>query len=341
MKPKISVIIPIFNAEDYLANTIESIINQDISFKFLELILIDDKSTDNSKFIIQSYMDKYDNIKGIFLDKNNGTPGKLRNIGINNSDADYIMFCDSDDSYSKDYCSTMYNIVLKNPEIDFVSSRYKLINENNFIGLNNSFLKDYEQVMKIKTINDFPDLVYTLSNLPIWNKIFKRDFILKNDIKFYDNRWDEDFFFSINCFIKSQNGFIFLNDYAGYNYTIDNIKFPSNKRLKNSINDTVLCFEDLENLLSENSNINLNFEKLISEHLITSTQYFLGNSLPYNDQIHLLRKLKPYYKMYKLTNRLINNVSWVLNFFVNIFIKLAGLSINFVIFVSKLYKLLN
>ena len=341
MKPQISIIVPIFNAEDTLNNVVNSFVTQDIGFEMLEIILIDDNSTDNSKFIIQNFVNKYKNVKGFFLDKNNGTPGKLRNIGIKNAVADYIMFCDSDDTFSKDFCRIMYDVVLKNPNVDFISSRYKMFNENKFVSLNKSFLEKYPSEIKIDSINDFPDLVYTLSNLPIWNKIFKRDFILKNNIKFYDNRWDEDFFFSINCFIKSQNGFIFLNDYAGYNYAVDNIKFPSNKRLKNSITDTVLCFEDLEILLSENSNINLNFEKLISEHLVNSTQYFLGNSLPYNDQIHLLKKLKPYYKMYKLTNKLINNVSWVLNFFVNIFIKLAGLSINFVIFVSKLYKILN
>lgn len=339
LKPKISIIIPVFNAEDDLSNTIDSIINQDIGFEFLEIIIIDDKSTDNSKSIIQSYENKYENIMGFYLEKNNGTPGKLRNIGINNATSDYIMFCDSDDSYSKDYCKTMLDAVLKYPKIDFVSSRYNLINQDKFIGLNKSFLEDYSSLIKVNNINEFKEIIYTLSNLSIWNKIFKKEFILRNNIKFYDNRWDEDFFFSINCFIKSTNGFILLNDYAGYNYKIDDLKNPSNNRLKNSINDTVLCFQDLKELLCEEINVkNLDFEKIISEHIITSTQYFLGNSLSKQEQIELLDKMKPYYKNYKINNKLVNKVSLPLNILINIFIKLCGLSNNFTIFCSNLYK---
>ena len=79
---KISIITPIFNAEKFLRNTIESIIKQSIGFENIELILIDDKSTDKSGEIIKDYANKYDNIKPIFLEKNSGAASFPRNKGI-------------------------------------------------------------------------------------------------------------------------------------------------------------------------------------------------------------------------------------------------------------------
>ena len=79
-KYKISIITPIFNSEKYISRTIDSIINQTIGFQNLELILVDDKSTDNTKYVIENYAQKYDNIMPIYLTENSGTPGHGRNI---------------------------------------------------------------------------------------------------------------------------------------------------------------------------------------------------------------------------------------------------------------------
>lgn len=100
MTYKISVIVPIFNAENDLKNAINSVINQTIGFENIELILVDDCSTDNSKNIINYYLTKYPNIKAIFL-KNTGNPSKPRNIGIDKSTGEYLMFLDSDDFFVK------------------------------------------------------------------------------------------------------------------------------------------------------------------------------------------------------------------------------------------------
>ena len=70
MNPKISVIVPTYNAESYLMNAVNSVINQSFGFENIELILIDDCSSDNSREIIEEYSKKYDNIKPIFLEKN-------------------------------------------------------------------------------------------------------------------------------------------------------------------------------------------------------------------------------------------------------------------------------
>ena len=94
---KISVIVPVFNVENKIMNAFNSILNQTIGFENLEVIFVDDNSTDDSKNIIKSLENKYDNVKSIFLSKNSGYAGKPRNIGIKNATANYLMFLDPDD----------------------------------------------------------------------------------------------------------------------------------------------------------------------------------------------------------------------------------------------------
>ena len=110
---KISIILPVYNREKYLKDTINSIINQDIGFENIELIIVDDNSTDNSQVIIKDYASKYENIKPILLKKNSGSPSKPRNIGLDNVTAPYLMFIDSDDYLTENCCSTIYNIAIK------------------------------------------------------------------------------------------------------------------------------------------------------------------------------------------------------------------------------------
>ena len=101
-KIDISIIVPIYNAEKYLKRCIDSLINQ--TKKELELILINDGSSDNSEKIIKSYKD--DRIK-YFSNKNQGI-GKTRNFGITKANGKYIMFCDSDDYYELNTCEEFY-----------------------------------------------------------------------------------------------------------------------------------------------------------------------------------------------------------------------------------------
>ena len=111
---KISVIVPVFNVEDTLQNAFDSILNQSIGFENLEVIFVDDKSTDKSADLINSYSKKYNNIKSFFLDENSGFAGKPRNIGIENATAPYLMFLDPDDIFLENACEVLYDNISKN-----------------------------------------------------------------------------------------------------------------------------------------------------------------------------------------------------------------------------------
>ena len=127
---KISIILPVFNVEKYVVRAFDSILNQTIGFENLEVIFVDDCSTDNSASIIQNFVNKYDNVKYFGLDKNSGAAGKPRNLGIEKANADYLMFLDPDDVYLDCACEQLYYEIIHN-DVDVVSGNFvKIIDDN-------------------------------------------------------------------------------------------------------------------------------------------------------------------------------------------------------------------
>ena len=106
---KVTVIVPIYNVEKYVRQAIESTINQ--TYKNLEIILVDDGSTDSSKQICDEYKEKYDRVKVIH--KENGGLSDARNAGLEECTGKYIMFLDSDDFLEPDAVENMYNEIVK------------------------------------------------------------------------------------------------------------------------------------------------------------------------------------------------------------------------------------
>lgn len=136
MNNKVSVIVPIYNASEYLSRSIESILNQ--SYENLEIILIDDCSTDNSKEIIKKYALKDTRIKPFYSEVNQGV-SKSRNIGLKSVSGDYVMFMDADDYIVKDMIKIMLEKAIKYNS-DMIDS-YHLIIYNNKTFLEHKPLK--------------------------------------------------------------------------------------------------------------------------------------------------------------------------------------------------------
>ena len=177
MKKGISIIVPIYNSEKYLNKCIDSLINQ--TEKNIEIILVNDGSTDNSEEIIKEYKDK--RIK-YYKNKNQGI-GKTRNFGIEQATGSYIMFVDSDDYIEKNACEKMYNkavnenldVVLCDFYKEYDNGNIEEIHTNSF---NNSSLKENPNI-----ITDY---------LCPWAKIYDRKLIIDNNIKFVENLKYED-----------------------------------------------------------------------------------------------------------------------------------------------------
>lgn len=123
MKPLVSVIVPVYNSEAFVAETIESIINQ--SYRNLEIILINDGSTDNSKEICKKYLSKDNRI--VYIEKENGGVVAARNDGITKATGEYILPVDSDDIIEKTYIEKAVDIITKDNKIGIVYCKAEFI----------------------------------------------------------------------------------------------------------------------------------------------------------------------------------------------------------------------
>ena len=126
-RPLISIIIPLYNTEKYLSETIKSVLFQ--SYENWELLIVDDCSTDNSRKLVKDFENRDKRIKLIESEINFGGPAKPRNIGIENSNGEYIAFLDSDDIWHKNKLQIQINYMLKY-NYNFTSTNSTLIDKN-------------------------------------------------------------------------------------------------------------------------------------------------------------------------------------------------------------------
>ena len=126
-KIKVSIIVPVYNVEEYLARCLDSLVNQ--SLKDIEIIVVNDGSPDNSQKIIDNYCKKYKNIKS-FIKKNGGL-SDTRNFGIKKSHGDYLIFIDSDDYVKETMLEKMWNVAI-NKNVDIVVCNCIQVYENGF-----------------------------------------------------------------------------------------------------------------------------------------------------------------------------------------------------------------
>ncbi|MDR2967884.1 MAG: glycosyltransferase [Methanobacteriaceae archaeon] len=225
MSYKISIVVPVYNVEKYIETAFKSIKNQTIGFNNLELIMVNDCSKDNSGKIIDRYAKEYDNCIAIHLNENSGAAGRPRNVAIENASSDYIMFLDPDDYYEKNACQTLYHEIIKESK-DIVFG--------NVIGKkgNNRFNMDlnwFEGKMNVEKIEDNINILFLPPSLS--TKIIKREFLIKNDIKFLEGVPGQDSVFVVENLFNA-NGIKFLMDNPIYTYVFRDDSITNNLTLK-------------------------------------------------------------------------------------------------------------
>lgn len=182
----ITIILPIYNVEKYLEESLRSILNQ--SYKDYELIVVDDGSTDKSLDILNKYKSKFNKIK-IFTKDNRGV-SEARNLALSHAKGDYILFVDSDDFLKKDMVEKMV-LKAKESQSDIVISNYCLYYEEN------KFYKALTDMPKAITYSSFQVIDMILKYKfqgQLWNKLFKYSFLKENNFTFEEGRYIQDIF---------------------------------------------------------------------------------------------------------------------------------------------------
>jgi len=193
----LSIIVPIYNVEDYLEDCLESILKTDI--KETEIILVDDGSTDNSNQLIRKFKQKDNRVKIIV--KENGGLSSARNAGLNIARGEYILFIDSDDIlYPEPLSRALENAMNDNSEIvifdyfefeDLSNVRYRY--DRAF--LPERLLSDHELILN--------KLFYMDINFAVWNKLYKHSFLRDNNLSFKENTWFEDLDFIFKAVFRA------------------------------------------------------------------------------------------------------------------------------------------
>lgn len=196
-KPKVSIIIPIYNSEKYLNRCFDSILNN--NYKNLEVITVNDGSKDNSQKIIDEYVEQYPKIFKSIEQKNQGI-GAARNNGMKKATGKYIMFVDNDDYIDKDYINTYVNEI-EREDLDVIISGYRRA--------------DDEKTLFSVTLDNKYEWSKYVSIAP-WGKIYKKEFLDNNDIKFMITPIGEDVYFNLKVNTRSDK--IKVIDYIGYNW---------------------------------------------------------------------------------------------------------------------------
>ncbi len=199
-KIDISIIVPIYNAEKYLKKCLDSLINQ--TKKELEFILVNDGSTDNSEKIINSYEDQ--RIK-YFKNKNQGI-GKTRNFGIEKASGKYLMFLDSDDFLDLKACELLFKKIEKDKLDIVICDFYKVYENQKEEKISQG---DFENT----NLRENPKIL--TENLSPWAKIYRKELITNNNIKFVENLKYEDAPFVLVALDKAK-GIGKLNKYLFY-----------------------------------------------------------------------------------------------------------------------------
>lgn len=199
LEPLVSIIVPVYNCVDYISECIESIISQ--TYRCIELLLINDGSSDGSEKICDNFSKKYNYIK--VINKNNGGAGSARNVGLDNAIGDYIMFVDGDDTILPNMISELVELI-RTTNSDVVGSYiYKKKHENNNV-------KSYSSKEALIA------LLHSKLDCSQCTKLFKSEIL--QQIRFPEGIINEDVIFLIDVYANINKLSYINKNYYYYRY---------------------------------------------------------------------------------------------------------------------------
>ena len=284
---EISVIMPIYNVSNYLNKSIESIQNQTIDD--IEIICVDDGSTDDSVDVLEKLQKKYNNIT--IISQENSGPGAARNNGILHANGDYIAFLDGDDIFlDTQALEKMYLTAKENDFCPLVSANLRRIEQDYSIDEYYDYLNVKFNYFLKEDIVDVEDYGIPFA---FYKNIFNREFLLNNNILFPDYRFGEDPLFMIAVLEKIDNFPVVPVDLYGYNHSIGggvNEKITTYEKKY----DYILNFKRVFDLLIKN-----NYKKILSGYKKEFINYLIySNNMLDNEIKEIVQKIFEKYEDY-------------------------------------------
>jgi len=285
-----TIIIPVYNSSDYIEQCFLSLLKQSI-FNNIEIIFVDDCSTDNSLEILYQLRKNYDNVRVLKTEENSGYAGKPRNIGLKYSSTDYVLFLDSDDKLCDNACQRLIEKITST-NADIVTGLHEEYYSKNFYVKKESIMlrtfsdkskteeqreQEVEKLLKdnpnefiIRNITEYPLIFNTYA---LSSKIFNKKFLQENNITFPENISAQDTYFIFKSLIYSKKTVCIYNPIYIYNRAhYESVTHNSSQ--KNRLGRLkIYCM--MYKLSSE-----MNMEKLFTKRLLgQKINYFLTSHL--------------------------------------------------------------
>ena len=266
---KISIIIPFYNSDIYLERVFTSIYEQCIDKSYFEVICIDDCSNDSSSQVVKDFQKKYSNLY-LFSHEENKKQGAARNLGLTKAKGEFIWFVDADD-FIEDKALNKLFLKLDEYSPDILQfNAFKVFldqtkDEGQFWG---------EEIVGITGIEYLEFEMrekYANRIVAVWSKVFKKDFLIDNNLIFKEGVFWEDVSFTLNAFIKANSiAYIPLN---AYNYVLTQGSDMRSRYDGRKIADSIRFCIDATSIVHENITNNSLRQFIIDKYIATILKY--------------------------------------------------------------------
>lgn len=191
----VSVVMPIYNAADYLRPALDSVISQ--TLRDVEIICVDDGSTDHSLAILKEYQKRDPRVR--IVTETNAGPAKARNNGLRRARGEYLSFLDADDFFEPTMLEELYRTA-KEKDLDIAVCEYDLF-ENRTARFKRSIPSEHADLLaggRVTSKSDCPDIIFQATEGYVWNKLFRRDFVTEKELSFLESaQIFEDVYFTV------------------------------------------------------------------------------------------------------------------------------------------------
>lgn len=294
----ISIIVPVYNVEQYLSRCIDSILNQ--TFTDFELLLIDDGSPDKSGEICDEYALKDSRIR--VFHKDNGGVSSARNLGLDNANGEWIYFVDADDMLYKDALETLFSRASNN--IDSVIGGFTRFGAN----IKDIKVDDIEAVWCYKkALLDFYHPIYQYNNWYLWNRLFRHSIINNSNLRFNEDIYfKEDGLFVVKFLCMSKQN-VYVTTKPVYKYFINrqgamrSLLYQFNEKYLTNLDARISCYLSIKKVTSY-CDVRLRFHAIFSVIKI----YVIINDLLKKFQVNDTMLIQ------QTDRKISKNISWIL-----------------------------
>ena len=276
---KVSIVIPVYNVEKYIDECMNSAINQ--TLKEIEIIAINDGSTDSSLEKLKYYEQKYDFVK--IINQENKGVSRARNLGLEAAKGEFIYFLDSDDYIELDSIEYCYNIAKKN-SLDILTFDAKSFEDSEYKG--KKLIEDYDRSRKLKSIvmkgEDFYNYAkkYRGYTTPIWLNLYRRSFLIDNKLYFYEGIIHEDELHTFKSILLASAVMYIPKQF--FNRRVRSNSIMTSKITYKNAHSMYIVSEEAYKFYNKNIN---KFDEKTKINIIENIRFFYKSTLMYCDNM--------------------------------------------------------